>query len=109
VAANSSKVLDRLETKAIKESFAELSQRVPVTALKSQIGEFAGIGVIRAAAVLLSLRNQVIPPTINLETQDSECGLLNVVREPTCQPVRTALLNGISFGGANISIVFKKN
>ncbi|MBW1823516.1 MAG: beta-ketoacyl-[acyl-carrier-protein] synthase family protein [Deltaproteobacteria bacterium] len=109
VAANSSKVLDRLETKAIKESFAELTQRVPVTALKSQIGEFAGVGVIRAAAVLLSLRNQVIPPTVNLETQDNECDVLHVVRKPTRQPVKTALLNGISFGGANISIVFKKN
>ena len=107
-AANSSKVLDRLEAKAIKKAFAELAQRIPVSALKSQIGEFAGMGVVRAAAILLSFRDQIISPTINLENKDDNCDCLHVLRKPISQPVRTALLNGISFGGVNVSIIFQK-
>jgi 3-oxoacyl-[acyl-carrier-protein] synthase II len=79
-----------------------------VTALKSQIGEYAGMGVMRMAAAILTLKNQLIPPTINLETQDEECKPLYVIKRPMRSPLKTGLLNGISFGGANVAIVFQK-
>ena len=107
-AANASMVLDRLEAKAIKKVFGTLTQKLPVTSLKSQIGEYAGMGVMRMAAAILTLKNQLIPPTINLETQDEECKPLYVIKRPMRSPLKTGLLNGISFGGANVAIVFQK-
>jgi len=107
-ASNSSRELDRLEALSIKKVFREYASRIPVTALKSQTGEYAGMGVLRAAAILLSLKNQLIPPTINLTIPDEQCSLLQIVRFPVSMMIRTVLLNGISFGGANAAIIFQK-
>ncbi len=107
-AANSSGMLDSLETAAIERVFGDRSSRVLVTALKSQLGEFPAIGVLRAAAVLLSLHNQTVLPTINLQHTDDSPAILNIVKKPVNMPLHTALLNGISFGGVHISIIFER-
>ena len=106
--ANSSRELDRLEALAVKKVFKEYTSDIPVTALKSQTGEYAGMGVLRAAAILLSLKKQIVPATINLAIPDEQCSLLQVVRFPMSMMIRTVLLNGISFGGANAAIIFQK-
>ena len=72
------------------------------------VGHLLGAaGAISSLACILAIRDDVVPPTINLETPDPNCDLNytpNVKRE---MPVRTALANGFGFGGQNAVAVFK--
>lgn len=100
-------VNDRVECKAIKEVFGE--RDVPVSSIKSMIGHTMGAAsALEAIACTLTVKNDVIPPTINYETPDPECAIdcvPNVARE---QVVRIALNNSYAFGGNNASLVIKK-
>jgi len=107
-AANSTADLDRAEVAAIKKVFGSRTKEISVSSLKSMIGEFDGSGGIRAAAMALALYHGEIPPTIGTEHLDSECDL-NVALGPSKKKeVRSALLNGCSNGGSNISISIKR-
>jgi 3-oxoacyl-[acyl-carrier-protein] synthase II len=107
-AANSTHDLDRAETVAIKKVFGERAKEISVSSLKSMLGEFDGSGGIRACGVALSLYHGMIPPTIGTEQLDRECDLNVVLHESQKRPIRSALLNGCSNGGSNISILFKR-
>jgi 3-oxoacyl-[acyl-carrier-protein] synthase II len=107
-AANSTHDLDRAEISAIKKVFRERAKDISVSGLKSMLGEFDGSGGIRACAVALSLYNGMIPPTIGTKQLDPECDLNVVLRQSKKKPIRSALLNGCSNGGSNISILFKR-
>lgn len=107
-AANSTPDLDRAETIAIKKFFGERAEEISVSGLKSMIGEFDGSGGIRACSVALSLYHGMIPPTIGTEHLDSECDLNVVLGSPRKLSIRSALLNGCSNGGSNISLWFKR-
>jgi 3-oxoacyl-[acyl-carrier-protein] synthase II len=107
-AANSTLDLDRAETLAIKKVFRERAKEISVSSLKSMLGEFDGSGGIRACAVALSLYNGMIPPTIGTVQVDSECDLNVVLHGSPKRPMRSALLNGCSNGGSNISLLFKQ-
>jgi 3-oxoacyl-[acyl-carrier-protein] synthase II len=107
-AANSTPDLDRAETLAIKKVFKERTKEISVSSLKSMIGEFDGSGGIRACGVALSLSLGIIPPTIGTKHLDPQCDLNVVLGQSKKKEIRSALLNGFSNGGSNISLRFKR-
>ena len=105
----STKINDSAETLAIKKAFGEQAYRVPISATKSMIGHpFGAAGAIECVATLESMRNGVIPPTINYETPDPECDLDYVPNQARRADVRVALKNSFGFGGQNACLVFKR-
>jgi len=99
---------DVTETRAIKRVFGPHAYHVPVTATKSMVGHTLGAaGAVSALAAVLSIREGIIPPTINLETPDPECDLDYVPNEARRQPVRAAMINGFGFGGHNVALIIK--
>jgi len=99
---------DATETRAIKQVFGKQAYKVPVTSTKSMLGHMLGAaGAISALAAVFSIRDGIIPPTINLETPDPECDLDYVPNVARRQPVRTAMINGFGFGGQNVSVIIK--
>jgi len=70
------------------------------------IGEFDGSGGLRACATLLAIYHGIIPPTINYNAPDPDCDLDYTPNEAREREIDTALLNGFSNGGSNISILF---
>jgi 3-oxoacyl-[acyl-carrier-protein] synthase II len=107
-AANSTPDLDRAETFAIKKVFGERAKEISVSSLKSMLGEFDGSGGIRACAMALSLYHEMIPPTIGTKNIDPQYDLNLVLRQSERRSIRSALLNGFSNGGSNISLWFKR-
>ncbi len=90
-----SPLLDRIEVRAIRRCFA--GRTPPVSSIKGAIGYLsAAAGVVDLAACLLALRVGVLPPTINLETQDPECELDHIANLP--RPARVATALSISYG-----------
>ncbi len=100
---------DACETKAIKAALGEHSRKVPVSSNKSMIGHLLGAsGAVEAVFTVLTIRDSVIPPTINYDTPDPECDLDYVPNLARKAQVNTALSNSFGFGGANAALVFKK-
>jgi 3-oxoacyl-[acyl-carrier-protein] synthase II len=104
--ATSTDIGDLCETRAIKQIFGEHAYKVSISATKSMTGHLlGGAGGIEMAACALSIRDSVIPPTINLENRGEECNLdytANVARE---KKVRVAVNNSFGFGGHNATLV----
>src|SRR5216110_828948 len=104
--ATSTGLGDISETQAIKKVFGEQANKVSISSTKSMTGHLlGGAGAMEMAACALSIRDSVIPPTINLENPGEECDLdytPNVARE---QKVRIALNNSFGFGGHNATLV----
>jgi 3-oxoacyl-[acyl-carrier-protein] synthase II len=100
---------DVIETRALKRVFGERAKKVPISSTKSMTGHLlGGAGGLEAGISVLALRDQVIPPTINLETPDPECDLdyvPNVARKATLD---YALSNSFGFGGTNAALIFKR-
>jgi 3-oxoacyl-[acyl-carrier-protein] synthase II len=107
-AANSTPDLDRAEAIGIKKVFRERTKEIWVSSLKSMLGEFDGSGGIRACGVALSLYHGMIPPTIGTVRLDPGCDLNVVLGQAQKREIRSALLNGCSNGGSNISLWFKR-
>ena len=102
------KLNDKTETFAIKSVF-RYAPDVPVSSTKSQIGHLvAAAGAAEAAACVLALEKQVIPPTINYQHPDPECDLDYVPNEARPAQLQTVLSNSFGFGGQNASLVFRK-
>ncbi|MBE3568700.1 MAG: beta-ketoacyl-ACP synthase II [Bacillales bacterium] len=100
---------DKFETTAIKTVFGEHAYRLAVSSTKSMTGHLLGAaGGVEAIFTILSIKNDIIPPTINLETRDPECDLDYVPHEARKQTVRAAISNSLGFGGHNATIVFQK-
>ena len=100
---------DVSETKAIKRVFGEHAYRLAITATKSMVGHLLGAaGAISALAAVLSIRDGIIPPTINLDTPDPECDLDHVPNVARKKPVRAAMVNAFGFGGQNVAIIVKR-
>jgi 3-oxoacyl-[acyl-carrier-protein] synthase II len=107
-AANSTPDLDRAESLAIQKVFGERTKEISVSSLKSMLGEFDGSGGIRACGAILSLYHGMIPPTIGTEHIDPQCDLNLILGQSKKKEIRSALLNGCSNGGSNISLWFKR-
>jgi 3-oxoacyl-[acyl-carrier-protein] synthase II len=100
---------DRSETLAIKKIFGNDAYRIPITANKSIFGHMLGAaGAVEAVALVKTLQENMIPPTINLENPDSECDLDYVPNEARATQVKVGLSNSFGFGGHNAVLIFKK-
>jgi 3-oxoacyl-[acyl-carrier-protein] synthase II len=107
-AANSTEALDQAETRAIWGAFGEEASQIPVSAIKSMIGEFDASGGIRGCATVLAIKEGIIPPTINYREPDPLCDLDYTVQGAKRKEIKSALLNGFANGGTHICILFKK-
>ncbi|MCX8650344.1 beta-ketoacyl-ACP synthase II [Gilliamella sp. B2776] len=101
---------DKAETQAVKSIFKENANKVMVSSTKSMIGHLLGAaGAVESIFTVLALRDQAIPPTINLDNPDEGCDLDYVPH--TARQVKNldyALCNSFGFGGTNGSVLFKK-
>ncbi len=102
---------DKTEWHAVKNVFKELAPKIPITSIKSMLGHTMGAAsALEAISTVLTIKNGVIPPTINHEEDDPECEGIdcvpNVSRE---KEVKVALNNSLAFGGNNACTVFKRN
>ena len=105
----STTVNDKVETKACKEVFGENAAKVPVSSTKSMMGHLiAAAGVTEMIVCLLSIRDSVLPPTINYENPDPECDLDYVPNQAREAVVRHALNNSFGFGGQNVTLCLSR-
>ena len=105
----STKFNDASETKALKMLFGERAYKVPVSSNKSMIGHLAcAAGAAEAVAAVMTVKEDIIPPTINYETPDPDCDLDYVPNVARKQKVNVCLSNSFGMGGQNCCVVFKK-
>ena len=100
---------DRLETMAIKKVFGERAASFPVSSTKSMTGHLlGGAGGLEAGFTALALREQWVPPTMNLENPDPDCDLDYVPNQARRASFEYALSNSFGFGGTNATLLFKR-
>ena len=107
--ATSTPLGDPGEVKAVKAVLGAHASRISMSSTKSATGHLLGAaGAVEAIFSVLSLRDQVVPPTLNLEHPSEGCDLDLVPRQAKQRPVQYALSNSFAFGGANATLVFGK-
>lgn len=100
---------DVAETQAIKTALGHSAQKVAVSSTKSMIGHLLGAaGGVEAVFSILAIRDQVAPPTINLDNPDEGCDLDYVPHIAREMPIEIAMSNSFGFGGTNGTVIFKK-
>ena len=100
---------DRLETLAIKKVFGEHAAKLTVSSTKSMTGHLlGGAGGLEAGITVLALRDQILPPTLNLENPDPDCDLDYVPNQSRKAAIEYALSNSFGFGGTNAALLFKR-
>jgi len=105
----STKLNDQIETLAIKKLFGEYAKKVPISSTKSMTGHLLGAaGGIELAACVMSIRDNMVHPTINYETPDPDCDLDYVPNVARKVQVEAALSNSLGFGGHNATLVVKR-
>lgn len=106
--ATSTPLGDRVESEAIKKIFGNMSSTIPFSAVKSMTGHMlAASGALEAAFTVMSIKEGIIPPTINLIEKDRNCDI-NVITETTEKKIKVALSNSFGFGGVNAVLVLKR-
>jgi 3-oxoacyl-[acyl-carrier-protein] synthase II len=104
--SNSTKSLDRMETKVIKEVFGKHAYSVPVSAIKAVAGEsFSASGALSLSAGVGAIQKGLIPPTINYKEKDPECDLDYVPNEARQKRVKTVLVTSTDPYGQNAAVV----
>jgi 3-oxoacyl-[acyl-carrier-protein] synthase II len=100
---------DKLETMAIKKVFGDSAYSIPVSSTKSMMGHLLGAaGGVEAGIIALALKDQIMPPTVNLENADPDCDLDYVPGAARRRPMRYALSNSFGFGGTNAAVLMKR-
>jgi len=100
---------DIVESVAIRTCFGEYADKLNISSTKSMHGHCLGAaGAIEAVAAILAIKNDIIPPTINLENQDEKCDLNYTPNISVAKKVNIALSNSMGFGGHNVTLGFKK-
>jgi len=104
----STPVGDQIEATAVKRTFGDHAFKLAVSSTKSMTGHLlGGAGGLEAGVTILALRDQIAPPTINLDNPDEGCDLDFVPHTARKMQIRYALSNSFGFGGTNGSLVFK--
>jgi 3-oxoacyl-[acyl-carrier-protein] synthase II len=105
----STELNDRYETMAIKKVFGEHAYHIPVSSSKSMIGHTIGAaGAIEGIITIMSIRNSILTPTINLDLPDPDLDLDYVPNYARKKEINVALSNSFGFGGHNATLVFRK-
>src|SRR5262249_32000818 len=105
----STAVNDSIETLAIKRTFGAAAYQVPISSTKSMMGHLiAAAGSVEAIVCLLTIRDGILPPTINLDNPDPLCDLDYIPHVAREQPVHVALSNSFGFGGQNITLILRR-
>ena len=100
---------DKLETIAIKRAFGDHAYKLAISSTKSMTGHLlGGAGGLEAGVTVLALRDQVIPPTINLENPDPGCDLDYVPNQARQTKMDYAMSNSFGFGGTNGALLFRR-
>ena len=100
---------DVIETRALKRVFGDRAKKVPISSTKSMTGHLlGGAGGLEAGISVLALRDQILPPTINLENPDPECDLDYIPKHARKVSVEYALSNSFGFGGTNAALIFRR-
>lgn len=100
---------DTIETKVIKTVFGSYSHELPVSSIKAATGHMLGAaGAIELIASALTLENNLIPPTLNLENADPECDLDYVPLTSRKKEIKTVLSDSLGFGGHNAALILRK-
>lgn len=104
----STKLNDLSENKAIKAVFGDHAYKLSISSTKSVTGHLlGGAGGVESIFTLLTIKNGIIPPTMNYETPDPECDLDYVPNSARKAKVRIAMSNSFGFGGTNATLIFK--
>lgn len=99
---------DELEVMGIKRSFGEHAYKLAVSSTKSMTGHLLGAaGAVEAIFCILAMRDQVAPPTINLDNPSEGCDLNFVPHKAQKMPINTTLSNSFGFGGTNGTLIFR--
>lgn len=107
--ATSTSIGDKAEVLSIKKAFGDAAYKIPVSSTKSMIGHLLGAaGSVEAIFCVLALRDQVAPPTINLDHPDEGCDLDFVPNHARAMKIDVALSNSFGFGGTNGTLVFRR-
>jgi 3-oxoacyl-[acyl-carrier-protein] synthase II len=102
----STAVNDRVETLAVRKAFGEHADGIPMSSTKSMTGHLiAAAGATELIICLMSMRDNIVPPTINYDTPDPACDLDYVPNKAREHKVRAALSNSFGFGGQNIALI----
>jgi 3-oxoacyl-[acyl-carrier-protein] synthase II len=100
---------DVAETRAIKSVFGDHARSLCVSSSKSQLGHLLGAsGGVEMCACVMALQQQIVPPTINLDSPDPECDLDYVPQEARSRSLTHILKNSFGFGGHNACLVLRK-
>lgn len=99
---------DEIELGAVRRLFGADLAGMSMSSTKSAIGHLLGAaGAVEAVFSILAIRDQVVPPTLNLESPSPSCAGVDLVpRQARERPVRAALSNSFGFGGTNASLIF---
>jgi 3-oxoacyl-[acyl-carrier-protein] synthase II len=99
---------DEIELGAVKRVFGEHAYKLSMSSTKSAIGHLLGAaGAVEAIFSILSIHNQIVPPTLNLENPSEGCDIDLVPKTAKERKVRIALSNSFGFGGTNASLIFQ--
>lgn len=105
----STELNDAMETKAIRRLFGASAEKVSISSTKSMTGHMIGAaGAVEAVYTLLSMKNGIAPPTINLENPDPKCDLDYTPNQARPVEMEHALSNSFAFGGQNACLVFRR-
>lgn len=100
---------DKVETLGIKKLFGDYAKKIPVSSTKSMTGHLLGAaGAVEFIACVLSIKNNIIAPTINYETPDPDCDLDYVPNRARQVQVDATLSNSLGFGGHNATLVIRR-
>jgi 3-oxoacyl-(acyl-carrier-protein) synthase len=109
-AANSSRSLDAAESSVLSRIGGAASKQVPVTSIKSMLGEaFSAGGMFNVAACIIGMKHGFIPPTLNFERGDIDCALAICRNMLPKQPMHLALAHAMSFGGNHVAVLLKNH
>lgn len=107
----STKIGDEIETAAMKKVFKKYAREVPISSTKSMVGHtFGAAGALESIVCTMVLRDQIIPPTINLDNPDPNCDLFYVPNKAIrpVRPIQFVLNNSFGMGDYNAAIVFRR-